>query len=242
MLEAARICRVPRDTHAHPRWGSRPGACSRAKGRNSFERRTSLLAFDGRVDAYLGSAMRFEEPGPPGRRVDALIEARGVDGLDDLAADFALARLDWRRSMLTLARDGFGLRPLFWARRGRRFGFASDPRVLVELDLASGEAGPRDVPHAGRLSADLRGSDGIRRHLPRAGWAVDDRRTLRASRPGAGGSAQRGSMKWRVTSEAFAARFRECLLAGVRSRARTGAHSAVAIRGERLWERRSCAR
>ena len=31
------------------------------------------------------------------------------------------------------------MRPLFWARRGRRLGFATDPDVLLALRLASGE-------------------------------------------------------------------------------------------------------
>ena len=36
-------------------------------------------------------------------------------------------------------RDAFGLRPLYYARKGRRFGFASDARVLRDLGLASAD-------------------------------------------------------------------------------------------------------
>jgi asparagine synthase (glutamine-hydrolysing) len=75
--------------------------------------------------------------------LDGLLDMAGPAALDGVAGDFALARfVDGR---LTLARDAVGMLPLFWARKGRRFGFASDPEMLVALGLAPGDLDPLAV-------------------------------------------------------------------------------------------------
>ena len=48
----------------------------------------------------------------------ALLDARGADSVDALAGDFAFAAYDARGQKLVAARDPFGVRPLFLARRG----------------------------------------------------------------------------------------------------------------------------
>ena len=83
--------------------------------------------------------------------LDEVLRASGPPGLMGLAADFALARFDLQRGVLTLARDAFGLRPLYWAKVGRRFAFASDASVLQHLGLASADLDPAVV--AGYLCA-----------------------------------------------------------------------------------------
>lgn len=75
--------------------------------------------------------------------LDGLLGREGPAALDGVAGDFALARFADGR--MTLARDAVGMLPLFWARAGRRFGFASDPEVLVTLGLASGDLDPLAV-------------------------------------------------------------------------------------------------
>ena len=109
-----------------------------ARSANRTDR--SVLVMDGRVDATL------RPPGvsaPVGRAphqvMHEALERRGADALNDFAAEFALALASPLEGWLTLARDAFGLHPLYLASIGRRFAFASDPAVLVRLGLAIGE-------------------------------------------------------------------------------------------------------
>jgi asparagine synthetase B (glutamine-hydrolysing) len=106
----------------------------------------SVLASDARVDAYLAE----HEGLPPadGHRgialLDAVLRRFGPMGLDDVAADFAIAW--WREDgTLILARDAFALRPLVWARSEGRLGFASDPGALLEMGVASSDLDPEAI-------------------------------------------------------------------------------------------------
>lgn len=52
---------------------------------------------------------------------------------------FAFAMLDRRSQTLTLARDAFGIKPLYYRRTSESLAFASEPRALMTLDHASRE-------------------------------------------------------------------------------------------------------
>lgn len=71
-----------------------------------------------------------------------LLEHHGVSALNGIAADFAVATFHKPAARLLLCRDAFGLRPLFWASRGSRVAFASDPAVLWRLGVASSGLDP----------------------------------------------------------------------------------------------------
>lgn len=106
-----------------------------------LERPGRILVADARVDGTVAGtpASRAAETHAGLDLLDTVLEDLGPEGLAGIAADFALARYDARRQRLLLSRDAFGVRPLFWARDGRRVGFASDPSILLALGLASGE-------------------------------------------------------------------------------------------------------
>lgn len=108
---------------------------------SSVETQVSILVADARVDAALpGTAAARLAEGKEGLALlAAVLDEAGPEGLDGLAADFAFARWDSNRGELLLSRDAFGIRPLFWAQRDARIGFASDPAVLIALGLASGD-------------------------------------------------------------------------------------------------------
>lgn len=59
--------------------------------------------------------------------------AWGDDFLPRLNGQFALGLWDGRRQRLLLARDGVGIRPLFWTRIGQRLAFASEAKALFAL-------------------------------------------------------------------------------------------------------------
>lgn len=67
--------------------------------------------------------------------VARLYRQHGFAGaIERLNGDFAVALYDPQRDELLLGRDRFGVRPLYYARRGDRLAFASQPRCLSALD------------------------------------------------------------------------------------------------------------
>ncbi|MFD5483315.1 asparagine synthase (glutamine-hydrolyzing) [Streptomyces hawaiiensis] len=126
-----------------------------------------------------------------------LYQQRGLDFLDDVRGMFGLVLWDRRRDVLLLARDHFGVKPLFYTRDGRRIAFASEIKALFadpatprrvdwdsalvnptvtsapSLDLAGPSTyfeGVESVPAATILEIDLR--DGAtRRHVY---WTLPD--------------------------------------------------------------------
>ena len=70
-----------------------------------------------------------------------LLTARGMEILPELRGMFAFAYWSERERALYLARDRFGIKPLYYARPSQRaLAFASEPRALA----AAGLAGPLD--------------------------------------------------------------------------------------------------
>jgi asparagine synthase (glutamine-hydrolysing) len=78
--------------------------------------------------------------------VAALVERHGIDGaLARLAGDFAVAVLDLAAGRLWLARDRFGVKPLYWTSVTGGIAFASQPRSLLMLPDVSREPDPSFV-------------------------------------------------------------------------------------------------
>jgi asparagine synthase (glutamine-hydrolysing) len=62
-----------------------------------------------------------------------------VDALGHIDGDFAIALFDADKDTLWLARDRFGMKPLYYSARNGRFAFASRPRGLLALADVSPE-------------------------------------------------------------------------------------------------------
>ncbi|MCG3134906.1 MAG: Asparagine synthetase [glutamine-hydrolyzing] 1 [Planctomycetes bacterium] len=69
-------------------------------------------------------------PGADTAVVAPLLAADGPAGLAKLRGMFAVAACDTSTGAVTLARDRFGIKPLFVSREGRAIRFASDPSAL----------------------------------------------------------------------------------------------------------------
>ena len=61
-----------------------------------------------------------------------LYEERGLDFVNDIEGDFAIAMWDVARERLVLARDRIGVKPLYFYQRDGRFIFASEIKAILE--------------------------------------------------------------------------------------------------------------
>ncbi|MBU2593437.1 MAG: asparagine synthase (glutamine-hydrolyzing) [Candidatus Edwardsbacteria bacterium] len=82
----------------------------------------------------------------------ALYAQMGAGMLDSLRGMFALAIWDEQKKELFLARDHFGIKPLYYSRQGKYFRFASQVKALM-----AGGALPSDPDPAGRAGFFLLG-------------------------------------------------------------------------------------
>ncbi len=153
------------------------------------ERDRCVVVANGEI--YGHERIRAAHPGYPYRSgsdievIPALHRVHGRGFLDHLPGTFALALWEEGPQRLTLARDRFGERPLYWARHGELVLFASEPQALaasglVELSvdrrvlaqvLRQGYVPPgsciwtgmRSLPHASVLEFELGSSPKERR-------------------------------------------------------------------------------
>jgi asparagine synthase (glutamine-hydrolysing) len=74
-------------------------------------------------------------------------EEHGTDCVRQLNGIFAFAIWDDRRDRLVVARDEFGVKPLYWCSDGRRTAVASEIGALLETGLATPEIDPIALDH-----------------------------------------------------------------------------------------------
>lgn len=71
-----------------------------------------------------------------------LYEEQGIACVEKLRGMFAFAILDTRRGELHLARDRFGIKPLYWTARGPELAFASELRALLACPMVERTVDP----------------------------------------------------------------------------------------------------
>lgn len=74
-----------------------------------------------------------------------LYQQRGADAIAELRGMFALAIWDATKQTCLLARDPFGIKPLYYASAGGTLVFASEIRALMRSDLVSSDLDPEGV-------------------------------------------------------------------------------------------------
>ena len=103
------------------------------------------IVFNGEIYNYLELRAELERAGATFQSrsdTEVLLElyARlGKDALLRCVGMFALAILDLQRRCLFLARDYFGIKPLYYTLAGGQFAFASEPAALLDLEGVSHE-------------------------------------------------------------------------------------------------------
>jgi asparagine synthase (glutamine-hydrolysing) len=82
-----------------------------------------------------------------------LWEDAGEAMIERLRGQFAFALWDARQNRLVLARDRFGISPLYWTRQGDWLLFASEIKALLASGLVPSRADPRGIDHVFTFSA-----------------------------------------------------------------------------------------
>jgi len=97
-------------------------------------------------DGCIYNRADFPETGTDADVVAGRIERAGLEStLQRINGDFALAVYDAGTQRLSLARDRFGLRPMYYARTSEDFAFASRMRALFEVPAVAREENPEFV-------------------------------------------------------------------------------------------------
>ena len=76
-----------------------------------------------------------------------LYEERGLDFVDDIEGDFAIALWDAQRAQLVLARDRVGVKPLYFYNRDGRFIFASEIKSILQHQAVTAEIDEESLYH-----------------------------------------------------------------------------------------------
>lgn len=158
-----------------------------------------------------------------------LWEEHGERMFEQLRGQFAFALWDRRQRRLVLARDRFGICPLYWARQGDWLLFASEIKALLASGLVKPRPEPRGINHAFTFFAmpgPVTAFEGIQLLLP--GHWLD----IRLSRTGhAADASVRDRTYWEIDfpdrgqeetgeQQQLVQRFEELLLAAVDRRLR----------------------
>src|SRR6185503_11959569 len=76
-----------------------------------------------------------------------LYEERGLDFVNDLEGDYAIALWDSRSEQLVLARDRVGVKPLYFSHQDGRFIFASEIKAILQHPAVTPEINEESLYH-----------------------------------------------------------------------------------------------
>lgn len=142
-------------------------------------------------------------------------EEWGEDALERLRGMFAFALWDAPRHRLLLARDRFGVKPLYYAQRNGALAFASEIRpvlaMLPEIPQRADRTALWRMFELGFIPSPLTAFDGIRK-LPAGHYLVAEGGQMRLSpywQPDFAGARRRASSSLDTAAAAFAERLHE---------------------------------
>src|ERR1051326_6774710 len=116
-------------------------------------RRGVWLVFNGEIYNHAELRLRLEARGHAYHsRTDSesiihLYEERGLDFVEEIEGDFAVALWDSERERLVLARDRVGVKPLYFTSAGGRFIFASEIKAILAHPSVTAEVDEESLYH-----------------------------------------------------------------------------------------------
>lgn len=105
----------------------------------------------------------------------------GLDFVDHLRGMYAIALYDPIEGQLVLARDPFGIKPLYYAQTPKGFAFASEPQALIDAGLVAPTVNPEARTELFQLQFTTGAAtifEGITRVLPGESVVVRDGRVV----------------------------------------------------------------
>ncbi len=163
-------------------WSPAPGVHFGQRGRAAAPGAQLALLFEGVLDDLAGLARSLDaDPeatrDKPAEAVLELYVRQGPAALAALNGQFALALWDAREASLLLARDRYGVRPLYYARAGERWAFASEYKALLALDDLPARPDLDAIQHVHRTKLKPRDSllEGVRAVSPSGGVVLSER-------------------------------------------------------------------
>lgn len=117
------------------------------------EDRSVSVVFNGELFDYPEVKAQLQSKGHQFRThcdtelVPHLYEEHGEGVFEKLRGQFAVALWDERQHQLLLARDRFGICPLYWTQQGHLLLFASEIKALLASGLVPAKADPRGINH-----------------------------------------------------------------------------------------------
>ena len=117
------------------------------------EDRSVSVVFNGELFDYPEVKAQLQSKGHQFRThcdtelIPHLYEDHGEAVFEKLRGQFAIALWDERRQQLLLARDRFGICPLYWTQQGDLLLFASEIKALLASGLVPAKADPRGINH-----------------------------------------------------------------------------------------------
>jgi asparagine synthase (glutamine-hydrolysing) len=105
----------------------------------------------------------------------------GLDFVDHLRGMYAIALYDPIEGQLVLARDPFGIKPLYYAQTDHGFAFASEPQALIDSGMVAPRVNPTALAELLQLQFTTGAEtvfDGITRVLPGESVVVRDGRVV----------------------------------------------------------------
>jgi len=117
------------------------------------ENRQIWIVFNGEIYNHAQLRQGLEQRGHQyASRTDTetilhLYEERGLDFVNEIEGDFAIALWDAERAQLVLARDRVGVKPLYFYNRDGRFIFASEIKAILQHQAVTAEIDEESLYH-----------------------------------------------------------------------------------------------
>lgn len=115
------------------------------------EQEDAVIVFNGEIYNFREIALRLKSRGHSFKTssdtetILHLFEEKGTDAFSELRGMFGIAIWNMRKKELTLCRDRFGKKPIYYYNKNGRFAFASEIKALLTLSFIDKRVAPKGL-------------------------------------------------------------------------------------------------